>query len=367
MIVNRHVVGITPLHTQLPLPAGTTTLRVTVAIAGHQPYTFDVDATRGRADVHAALQPLPSQQVGVAPVAAAPMGFEAPPTHTAGEATPVYGRRPRHRFAGSFGLFAINNDTPAKMTVIGLGLEAQFRLLGNDGPGELGMDLRARWSFVSLFAGDLDAEARPNNPTLVLEFGSRFGPMRIYGGPGVTAPVAAAVDDDPGRFGGCISCLVGILSHAFAGRMNGNVEIWDYAASHMALHARGGIEARFDAGYVGAEMALGVLPGIDTNLYLSANNMFAWQLLFFGAARPVRPLSVGGRLGVAYLRDLEAMRGMGYDDVYVSLETFVRTHFGAGFLGLRFLLNMTDDGRTGFSFDDNGVWGLWLDAGVELE
>lgn len=352
VIANRQVVGVTPLDTQLPVQGGAP-VRVTVQLAGYQPHTFEVDPSRPSHSVHAALVPLD----GSAPVDPAAGGTGAAQPNPFANAD--YGERPTHRIGGAFQFFTENNDI-APITVIGLDFGALVRLLGNDEEGQLTMDLAADWSVYAIFAESgafEESELRPNNPSVSLLLGSRYGIVRVYGGPGLTIPLTAAIDDSNFFDPATGVAIVGRGIHAY---MHGAIEPWIYALSHIALHARGGVEVRLDGGSFGAEMALGLLAGIEAN-YANVPNVLNWQLRFFGGARPIDPISFGGQLGISYFRDLESAGDP--DDAVVSIEPYVRGHFDPAFVGLRFLVNLTDP----FSFDDNGIWSLTIEAGAELE
>lgn len=257
-----------------------------------------------------------------------------------------------------------------------VGLELSFYLDGGEGSDlfafvptvggwylitdEIAASLEWGFPFVSITPDGESGDSRFNvgNPFLAGWYVVPDLDVHLRFGLGLALPVANIPDldglADPEPF------LAG-AAYTAALFMNGLYDPWLWAPETFSIVVPGRVEKRFDEILVAGDAALGILiptegDDRDTELVFQFAGEFGYTI---GLA------TVGARLqGVWVMTSAQDVSTDEDDDFQLSFEPFARFDLGPAFAYARFTMNVDEPG--GFSFDDNGIWGLHVGGGANL-
>jgi hypothetical protein len=206
------------------------------------------------------------------------------------------------------------------------------------------MDIELDWPFgfasSSSELGDGVDEFRSGNPFLAGYYVSRQQNGYLRVGLGIAPPLASADDLDD------------ILPLAMPTAMRGMWDAWLYVPEHLTLAVPFQIESRSGGLLLGADTAAAVLiptgdnEGADTDLSIQLAGLV-------GGKRDA--VSGGVRLQLVWVPTSDA------DNAQVAFVPFVQGDFDAGFVYLRFLVNL--DEPFGVFGDGADVWAIFAGGG----
>jgi hypothetical protein len=195
------------------------------------------------------------------------------------------------------------------------------------------------------------------NPTFAVKGHWPIERFELYAGGGVSLPIASTEGGDIGHFAPLL------LATASQGFWN----TWWFSADKVPLFAPFGLRYVTNSGIGG---------GVDAAvafLFPTTNGVDHYPLVLVQGGLTLSYVSSAFETG-ARLRVVNIPQDEAQDSFQSSIEPFARVFLGDVFVGAGFLMNLGEypigvlfrDSRRGLVWNQNGVWGLRLEAGVKF-